>query len=71
MNEGMDADVREALPTCWGHLNAADTESALRSSVDLYATLAGRTALNLDLPNFHHEALRAELETILSCRAVH
>ena len=71
MNEWMDADVREALPTCWGHLNAADTESALRSSVDLYATLAGRTALNLDLPNFHHEALRAELETILSCRAVH
>jgi aminoglycoside 6-adenylyltransferase len=66
MNEWMDADVRQALLTCWGHLDAADTESALRSSVDLYAALATRTASSLSLPGFDHDALRAELETILS-----
>jgi len=69
MNEWMDADVRDALLTCWGHLDAADTESALRRSVELYATLATRTGSNLGLPTFDHDAPRAELETILSQRA--
>lgn len=66
MNEWMDADVRETLLTCWGHLDAADTESALRSSIALYVTLATRTATNLGLPAFDHDVLSAELETILS-----
>jgi aminoglycoside 6-adenylyltransferase len=68
MTEWMDADVRDGLLTCWGHFDAADTEAALRSSMNLYVTLATRAALNLGLPTFDHDALKVELETILSQR---
>jgi aminoglycoside 6-adenylyltransferase len=68
MNDWMDADVRHALHTCWGHFDAIDAEHALRSSLDLYVVLAKRTASNLGLPDFDPDALRAELETILSQR---
>lgn len=68
MNDWMDADVRDALLSCWGHFDATDTEAALRNSIDLYARLATRTASALNLPSFDHDRLRAEVETILALR---
>ncbi|MUM18926.1 aminoglycoside 6-adenylyltransferase [Mycobacterium sp. CBMA271] len=69
MNGWMDADIRDELGGCWGHLDAADTAAALRRTVDLFARLATRTGNALGFEPFRHERLRSEIEQILALRA--
>ena len=66
MNNWMDQDVRDELFGCWGHLDAADTASALRNTVKLFATVAERTAEARGFGAFHHARVNGEIEAILA-----
>ncbi len=66
MNEWMDPDVREALHGCWGHLDTADSASALRKTLLIFAELASRLATSYEFVDFDHVRLREEIESIFA-----
>lgn len=68
MTTWMDPEVRDELLSCWGHLDAVDTATALRSTIKLFAALAARTAAVWGFADFDHGRLASEIETILAQR---
>ena len=68
MRTWMDADIQEALESCWARFDAEDSARALRASVALFAMLGERITERLGFPPFHHDRVRAEIEDILAMR---
>lgn len=65
MRQWMDADIQARLSRC-GTAFDGDNSAALRASLNLYRELAGRVASDADLTDFHHDAVRSEVERILT-----
>lgn len=68
MRQWMDADIQDRLSRCWTTFGS-DNRGALRSSLDLFEELAGRVASRAALIDFHHRAVRSEVERILQIPA--
>jgi aminoglycoside 6-adenylyltransferase len=64
MRQWMDADIQGRLSRCWTTFGG-DNRAALRSSLNLFEELAGRVASHAALSDFHHRAVRSEVERIL------
>lgn len=64
MRQWMDNDIQNRLSRCWTTFGG-DSRSALRSSLDLFEELSGRVASHAALIDFHHRAVRSEVERIL------
>jgi aminoglycoside 6-adenylyltransferase len=63
LSKWADADVREAIASCWARFDAADMSRALSASLDLFKTLAHRFArttapVPFDTTGPHAEVLR-------------
>lgn len=68
MDDWMDADVRDAVTSCWGRFSGEEMAEALRSSVELFETLRVRTATALGWAPEPSMRVRAEIERILALR---
>lgn len=66
MRQWMDADIQHALEHCRGSLDGDDSGRAFLATVELYRTLAERTAAALELPHFDHERVEAEIQAVLA-----
>lgn len=69
VNDWADADVRVALNSCWAGFAEDEMVPALHSSMHLFQSLARRTAAALGYPDFEHDRVRTEVETILAKRS--
>jgi aminoglycoside 6-adenylyltransferase len=65
MRQWMDADTQARLSRC-GLTFDSDNRPALRASLDLHQAVAGRVASRAGLIDFHHDAVRSEVERILA-----
>lgn len=65
MRQWMDNDVQDRLSTCWATFGG-DSRGALLSSLDLFQELASRVAVGCDVVDFHHSAVRNEIDRILT-----
>jgi aminoglycoside 6-adenylyltransferase len=65
MRAWMDADVQEALGTCWSGFSLEESTPALLASIDLFDRLARRAAASFGLEPFDSGPVRAEIDRIL------
>lgn len=65
LDQWMDPDVRQELDRCWGAFPVADARAALVATVELYDSLACRTADTLGLLRPPIDGPRAEVARIL------
>jgi aminoglycoside 6-adenylyltransferase len=65
MRQWMDNDVQDRLSACWATFGG-DSQGALLASLDLYQELASRVAARAGLADFHHLAIRHEVDRILA-----
>ena len=68
ISQWADTDICEQIEPCWAGYRLSEMSSALLSSLTLFQHLADRTAEALDLPAFHHDRIRDEVERILHTR---
>jgi aminoglycoside 6-adenylyltransferase len=66
MHDWMDADIIEALTSCWAGFSPDDIQRGLAASVALFDELSARTATTLGLEPFDSTAVRKEIDRILT-----
>lgn len=64
MRQWMDEETQARLTRCWMSFGG-DNSDALRKTLDLFQALATRVATQSDLVDFHHDAVRVEVDRIL------
>lgn len=65
MRQWMDPEIQDRLRRCWTTFGG-DHRAALRASLDLFRDLASRVAARGGLVDFHHSAIRDEVDRIFT-----